>query len=62
MKKIEAYITLNQMSIGELARKLNKPYPSVYCWVKGTSIPSIKSALLIEKLTGGSVTVYDWCK
>lgn len=39
-------VGISEINVGRLAR--------------GQSIPSLKTALIIEKLTGGEVSVYDW--
>lgn len=42
-----------------LASHLGVPRPNVCSWVSGKKSPSIKTALIIERFTGGEVTRKD---
>ena len=60
MKKLKAYMERNNLNAEGFARKIKKPTPSLYAWLRGSSTPALKTAIRIEKATKGEVTVYDW--
>lgn len=62
MKKLKAYMERNNLSAVDFARKIRKPAPSLYAWMRGAATPALKTAIKIEKATNGEVTVYDWCQ
>jgi len=60
MKKLKEYMARNGLTAERFARKIRKPAPSLYAWLRGASTPALKTAIIIEKATNGEVTVYDW--
>lgn len=62
MKKLKSYMARNNLSAEMFARRIRKPAPSLYAWLRGSSTPALKTAIRIEKATKGEVTVYDWCQ
>lgn len=60
MKKLKDYLKKNKVTVLELSSKMIVPTITIYMWLNGTSRPSIKNAIKLEKATNGEITVYDW--
>jgi len=48
--------------LNELADELGKPVSTVHGWKSGRRTPSAADLALIEKVTGGAVTVHDFVR
>lgn len=60
MNKLEKYIKNRCISQRGWAKKIGVTPNTFGLYVKGKNIPPIRVAYMIEKLTGGHVTIYDW--
>lgn len=58
MKKLQKYLKTNKVK--PLAQLLGVTQVTVYNWKKGATIPSVRQAILIDRLTKGQVDVYSW--
>jgi hypothetical protein len=50
----------NQFSLSKFSRRLDLDYSIVRKWIVGYTLPSLKSALLVQEVTGGKVKCTDW--
>lgn len=50
----------NNLNSRQFAQELRIPPITVYSWKTGRSRPRLELALLIDKITKGEVSVYDW--
>lgn len=60
MKSLNRYMKKNNLNSRQFAQELRIPPITVYSWKTGRSRPRLELALLIDKITKGEVSVYDW--
>lgn len=60
MKKFAIWMKENDRTQKGVARKLGISQSSLHEILKTDHVPSLKTALAIEKYTNGAITVYDW--
>lgn len=60
MNKLIKYMAKNNLNPRHIAQKMDMSITPVYLWAKGIRKPTIKHALLLEKITNGEVSVKDW--
>ena len=53
------YLEKMHLTPKQFADKIGKPYNTVYQWVFGRKMPSLLSAYMLEKATGGEVTAKE---
>lgn len=58
MKKLKTYLKFNKVK--PLAKLLGVTQVTVYNWKKGATIPNVRQAILLDRLTKGQVDVYSW--
>ena len=54
------YLETSGMSHADLAKKLKVTRAGVYYWSRGRGVPNVKTAIRLEKVTKGAVSVYSW--
>jgi DNA-binding XRE family transcriptional regulator len=54
------YLESSGTSHAELAKKLKITRAGVYYWSRGRGVPNVKTAIRLERVTKGAVSVYSW--
>lgn len=60
MNKLQKYLKNKGISQLDFAKKIGTAHNNLNLIVNGKSIPGLKLAYEIEKMTGGVITLYDW--
>lgn len=60
MKSLKSYMRKNKLSNAKMADKLGVHYRLIYNWSRGASRPRVETAILLERITKGEVSVYSW--
>lgn len=60
MEKLRTYIAESGITQSALARAVGVYPASITRYLAGDNVPSIATALAIERATGGAVKVGDW--
>ena len=60
MKSLKSYMQKQNMSNAQMAALVGLSYRCVYNWIRGASKPRVDTAIRLEKLTNGAVSVYSW--
>jgi transcriptional regulator with XRE-family HTH domain len=60
MKNFSKYLKKKNIKAWQFAFKVGVTVPTAYNWLNGKSVPSLKKAIEVEKMTNGELTVYSW--
>lgn len=60
MKSLVRYLKKEKITPQDLSYELQCSTAAVYTWMRGFRKPRVDTAIKLEELTKGKVSVYDW--
>lgn len=60
MNKLEKYLKHRGISQKKFSEKIGSTPNNLSLLIRGKTVPTLRMAYMIEVMTGGLVTVYDW--